>query len=224
LKTLLEYFFFLGGGLCHQRIERTFKIDSLNMPVCSRCTGIYLGIFLSLITIILLERKIKGKLPSLKIMLVSVGTILIMGADVTLSAMGIIESSNIIRFITGFTAGWFIALLLFSIANNAMFKKLVKRNYLDNYKKFIIWIVAGIALATLYIFTYQYIIVLWAAVAVLGLIAFVTFILFILFFSFNKKLAGSIDSWGKYLAAIAAGTVSSIMLLSLFSLVRRFLI
>jgi len=105
-----------------------------------------------------------------------------------------------------------------------MFKRLVKKAYLESWKKFLIWIFAGIAGAVLFIFTYQYIIIFWAVISVLGLITFVTLILFILFFSLNRRFLGLIDSWGKYLAAIAAGVITSAALLSIFSYLRRFLI
>ena len=117
-----------------------------------------------------------------------------------------------------------MVLLLFPLANNAMFKRFVKKDYLDNWKKFLVWLLAGAASAVLFIFTYEYVIVFWAVISALGLIIFVTLILFILFFSLNRRLLGSIDSWGKYLAAIAVGAISSIALLSLFSFLRRFLI
>lgn len=224
MNILLDILSFLGGGLCHQRIERTFSINDLNMPVCSRCTGIYLGIFLSLLVIVLLERKIKGEFPSLKILLVSMGVFLLMGADVVLSFLGLIQSGNVIRLATGFMTGWFIVLLLFPLANNAMFKRFIKKNYLDNWKKFLIWIIAGAVWAVLFVFTYQYILIFWAVLSVLGQITLVTLILFILFFSLNRRLLGSIDSWKKYLLAMAAGIILSAALLSLFSFLRRFLI
>ncbi len=224
MNIFLRTLSFLGGGLCHQKIERTFSIDSLNMPVCSRCTGIYLGILLSLLALILIERKIKGEFPPLKIVLIAVGVFLIMGLDVVLSTIGLIQSSNIIRMITGFMTGWFMVLLLFSLANNSMFKKFVRKNYLDNWKKLFIWLAAGAAGAVLFIFTYKYAIIFWAMLSVLGLLAFVTLILFILFFSLNRRLLGSIDSWKKYMAAIAVGIISSGVLLTLFSYLRRFLI
>ncbi len=31
--------------ICHRKPERTFKIGERYFPVCSRCTGIYLGAF-----------------------------------------------------------------------------------------------------------------------------------------------------------------------------------
>jgi len=32
-----------GSILCHQRPERSFHLFSVQMPVCARCTGIYVG-------------------------------------------------------------------------------------------------------------------------------------------------------------------------------------
>jgi uncharacterized membrane protein len=224
LNIFLRILSFLGGGLCHQKVERSFSIDSLNMPVCSRCTGIYLGILLSLLALILIERKIKGEFPSLKIVLISVGVFLIMGLDVVLSTIGLIQSSNIIRMITGFMSGWFMVLLLFPLANNSMFKRFARKNYLDSRKKFLTWLAAGIVGVILFIFTNQFAFIFWSTLSVLGLIAFITLILFIIFFSLNRRLLGSIDSWKKYLAVIAAGMISSSVLLSIFSYLRRFLI
>ena len=194
------------------------------MPVCSRDTGIYLGIFISLITIILLERRIKGEFPSLKIVLVTVGVFLIMGMDVALSFLGIIESNNIIRLITGFFTGWFMVLLLLSLANNVMFKRFVKKNYLDRKVKFLIWLLCGVLMAAVFIFTYQYALIFWSVVSILGLITFVALILFILFFSFNRRLLGSIDSVKKFIISLILGMVSAIVLLTLFSYLRQFLI
>ncbi len=224
MGTILEILSFFGGGLCHQNIERTFSIDAFNMPVCSRCTGIYSGIFLSLLVIVLLERKIKGEFPSLKIVLAAVGVFLLMGADVVLSVLGLIESGNTIRLATGLLTGWFMALLLFPLANNVMFGKFIKRNYLDSRKKFLIWILSGIAAIIIFIFTYKYIFILWSVISILGLITFTALILFILFFSLNRRLLGSIGSAKKYIIAIIMGLISAAALLSVFSYLKRFLI
>lgn len=224
MQSLIDILSFLGGGLCHQRVERSFSVDILNMPVCSRCTGIYLGIFISLITIILLERRIKGEFPSLKIVLIAVGVFLIMGLDVVLSFLGIIESNNIIRLITGFFTGWFMVLLLLPLANNVMFERFVKKNYLDRKVKFLIWLLCGAVMAAAFIFTYQYALIFWGVVSILGMITFVLLILLILFFSLNRRLLGSIDSGRKYIISLIVGIVSAMALLSLFSYLRQFLI
>lgn len=35
----------LNGLICHRIPERTFKINGNYFPICSRCTGIYIGAF-----------------------------------------------------------------------------------------------------------------------------------------------------------------------------------
>ena len=224
METILKILFFFGGGLCHQKIERTFSIDAFNMPVCSRCTGIYSGIFLSLIVIVLLERKIKGELPSLKIVLSAVGVFLFMGAEVVLSMLGLIESGNVIRLVTDLLTGWFMALILFPIANNVMFGKFIKKNYLGGRKKFLIWGLSGIAVIIIFIFTYKYALFFWSFISILGLVIFAALILLILIFSLNKRLLGSIDSRRKYIIAIIIGFILASILLSLFSYLKRFLV
>jgi len=39
--------------LCHQEPARSFQVDGHPMAVCARCTGIYLGFLLGLITVML---------------------------------------------------------------------------------------------------------------------------------------------------------------------------
>lgn len=216
--------FFLGGGLCHQKVERTFSIDAFNMPVCSRCTGIYIGVFLSLLLMVLIERRIKGELPSQKTVMAAVGVFLIMGAEVMFSMFGLIESSNIIRLATGILTGWFMALLLFPIANNIMFGKFIKRNYLDSRKKFLIWILSAAVAFIIFIFTYKYLFIFWSIVSILGLVTFAALILLILIFALNKRLMGSVDSTKKHIIAIASGLILACILLSFFSYIKRFLI
>jgi uncharacterized membrane protein len=39
----------LFAHVCHQLPEHSFKISSFTFPVCARCTGIYLGVFIGAI-------------------------------------------------------------------------------------------------------------------------------------------------------------------------------
>ena len=36
--------YLVGNRICHQRPERSFRLDGVPVPVCARCTGLYFGI------------------------------------------------------------------------------------------------------------------------------------------------------------------------------------
>jgi len=44
--------------ICHRLHERTFKIGKWYFPVCSRCTGIYLGMILGFALISIVHFKL----------------------------------------------------------------------------------------------------------------------------------------------------------------------
>ena len=194
------------------------------MPLCSRCTGIYIGFFFSLIAVIIIERRVKGEFPSVKIILTAAAVILLMGLDVVSSLLKISDSNIYIRFTTGFLAGWFLALILLQLKNVLMWKKPVRVPYLNSKKSFFLWILSGICIITAFIFSFRKILIFWGIISIIGMIIFVTLILLILFFGVFRRLTNKINSWKYYILSFAAGIVFSIGILSLLSIIRPFLI
>jgi uncharacterized membrane protein len=41
--------YLFGGRICHQIAERSFFLDDVQLPVCARCLGIYVGAALGLV-------------------------------------------------------------------------------------------------------------------------------------------------------------------------------
>jgi uncharacterized membrane protein len=55
---MVKYAFnFIGRGVCHQLPGRSFTAGGLFLPVCARCAGIYLGLFLSFLYIFIVYKK-----------------------------------------------------------------------------------------------------------------------------------------------------------------------
>jgi uncharacterized membrane protein len=49
---------YLGAGhVCHQRPERSFHLDGHQLPVCARCTGLYLAAPFGLAGVMLMRRR-----------------------------------------------------------------------------------------------------------------------------------------------------------------------
>lgn len=91
---------------CHQMPERSFKIGWYTFPVCSRCTGIFFGQLSAVICLI------AGVICPPYIAL---GLLAVMGADWLIQRIGLKESTNIRRLITGLCGGFG----LFSLYINA---------------------------------------------------------------------------------------------------------
>jgi len=111
--------------LCHQMPERSFIIAGIPLPVCARCIGIYVGSVFGLTTPFI-SGKIREKMYSIKLLAFAFTPIGIDG--VSQSILGLSESSNIVRFITGIIFGllffgYFTSRLL---SKNSLFNETVK--------------------------------------------------------------------------------------------------
>ena len=53
----------IGAGVCHHRHDRSFYLWATQMPVCARCTGIYLGGALAAIASSVTGRRRRGTRP-----------------------------------------------------------------------------------------------------------------------------------------------------------------
>jgi len=89
-----------GDSLCHQKADRSFFINGNQMPFCSRCTAIWLGLAIGLGIMVFLKIKLDSKL----IILILISLIPI-GVDGLGQLIGLWESSNITRVITGILIG-----------------------------------------------------------------------------------------------------------------------
>jgi len=89
-----------GDLLCHQKAERSFFINSNQMPFCARCTAIWMGIALGLGVMVFYKIKLNEKfLLFLFLSLVPIGI------DGIGQLFGFWESTNIVRVITGLLIG-----------------------------------------------------------------------------------------------------------------------
>jgi uncharacterized membrane protein len=43
MELFVAVLFAIGGVVCHQRPERSFFLDGHQLPVCARCTGLYVS-------------------------------------------------------------------------------------------------------------------------------------------------------------------------------------
>src|ERR1700687_6072094 len=71
----------IAFAICHRIVSHSLMMGAVAMPLCARCTGIYLGALLGLISMALLGRRRSGGLPRRPLLLILIGFVGIMGID-----------------------------------------------------------------------------------------------------------------------------------------------
>jgi uncharacterized membrane protein len=114
--------------LCHQQSSRSFHIEEHQYAVCSRCFGVYFGLFFGFI-IYPLTRKVEEiePLPRFWLFLAMIP----IGIDWTLGVFGIWENTHLSRFVTGAVLGGACAIFIVP-ALIELFRLLLIRKQLKN--------------------------------------------------------------------------------------------
>ena len=95
----------MGSAVCHQMAERSFIFDGMQMPLCARCTGIYIGAFFAFCFFFLKKRMGNGRPFSIGQALLTGLAVLPVGIDGVGSYLGFWESSQLMRIFSGSLVG-----------------------------------------------------------------------------------------------------------------------
>lgn len=105
----------LPNWICHQMPSRSFFINKKQMSLCSRCFGIYLGMFIGVLISILLNLEM---LFNKNLMLfLAISLIFPIAIDGTTQMLKLRESNNPLRFFTGLLAGIFSGIGIHYLSN-----------------------------------------------------------------------------------------------------------
>ncbi len=110
--------------ICHQKPERSLHFDGHPLAVCSRCFGVYFGLFAGM-AVYPLWRRIEEIEPLARIWLFL--SLIPIGIDWSLTMFGIWENTHVSRFVTGLILGvacaTFIVPALVEIKRNVSAKR-----------------------------------------------------------------------------------------------------
>jgi uncharacterized membrane protein len=137
---LNEFIELIGTSVCHQLPSRTLLPGGIYMPTCARCSGIYIGFFISAIILFLMFRKKESSLPPIYIIILMVLFILSTIIDGALSYLTTISTNNILRLVTGFLCGSAIMVILYPIFNYEYYKEPSDKRIFHRPLKFIFFL------------------------------------------------------------------------------------
>jgi uncharacterized membrane protein len=139
---VLEAADYIGYSVCHRITDRSFSIAGRQLPLCARCTGMYLGVSLTFMVLALAGRQRWSRLPPSRVLFVLIGFIGVMGIDGLNSYSHffpniphVYEPRNWLRLLTGIGAGLAMGSLVFPAMAQTLWKKQVYRPVLANLRE-----------------------------------------------------------------------------------------
>lgn len=128
----------IGYAVCHRIDIRSFHIGERQIPLCARCTGMYLGAMLGLVFQAFVGRKRSGS-PSVRVIIIlgfMVIAFMVDGlnsfANLIPVAPSLYEPHNALRLLTGTGVGLAIAVALFPAFNQSVWKTIDRRSSLGS--------------------------------------------------------------------------------------------
>lgn len=143
-ESISYFIYYLFSFICHQQPSRSFFLFEYKFAVCARCTGIYLGALIAVIIYSLFKEIDETKTPSKWPLIISLIPI---GIDGLGQLIGLWESNNFLRLITGFIFGFVVLFYLLPVYNEIVYevygllKKYKKAKKIEREKKAKIFII-----------------------------------------------------------------------------------
>jgi uncharacterized membrane protein len=100
LNSPWNFIYSVGDRLCHQKVERSLILNDNQMPFCSRCTAIWIGMVIGLGLSLYFQIKLDGKF-----VFIIIFSFLPLAIDGVGQLVGLWESNNLIRVATGLLTG-----------------------------------------------------------------------------------------------------------------------
>lgn len=133
---------YIGYAVCHRITDRSFTIAGRQLPLCARCTGMYLGVILTFAVLGLAGRRRWSNLPPLRVMLALILMVGFMAIDGINSYSHFFpnlphayEPQNWLRLLTGMGAGLAMGIILFPALAQSLWRDQVNRSAIENLRE-----------------------------------------------------------------------------------------
>jgi len=146
--TILGKTRLVGYAICHQIPERSFHPGGHQLPLCARCTGIYMVALAAFGLMFAWGRRRASGIPPLPIAVTLIGFVIILAIDGINSYLTffpglphLYEPQNWLRLTTGTLEGLALAAFVYPIFNYSLWRDAVPLPSVGNFKE-LAWMVA----------------------------------------------------------------------------------
>ncbi len=175
---LLDGADWLGYAVCHRITERSFIVAGRQLPLCARCTGMYLGVATAVLYFWLRGRMRHTELPPWPILLMLLAFIGLMGIDGVNSLLHFFPNAphlytpqNWLRLLTGMGTGLAMGSFVFPALAQTLWRQYIPRSMLGSWQDLLGLMLAAGFVALLVLSNQPVVLYVMALVSTAGLLA-----------------------------------------------------
>jgi uncharacterized membrane protein len=215
----------LGYAVCHRIDGRSFHIDTRQMPLCSRCTGMYLGAMLGLVVQMVAAPRRAG-MPRIRHWTILGFFIAAFGVDGLNSYMKFFptaptfyETTNLTRLLTGSGMGLVVALMIYPAFNQSVWKNMDMKPVLSGSKMLAGLVTAVLLIDWLVYLQIPFLLYLFSLISAAGILVLLTMI-YTVFWLFLLKRENQFDQISQMIFPIIIGFGTALLQIAIFDFAR----
>lgn len=217
---------YAGYTVCHRLTEHSFVFAGRQMPLCARCTGMYLGISLVFTVLMLAGRWRWSELPSLSILLAFGFLLALMGVDGINSfshyipdAPHLYEPRNWLRLSTGMGVGLAMGSVAFPALAQTLWQRQVRRASISRWHELLGLFLLALIVILLVISNQPALLYVLSLVSAAGVVAILTALNTVLLLLILRR-EGRAQSWSQAMLPLLIGLGLALLQIAAISYVR----
>lgn len=217
----------VGYAICHRIDERSFIAFGRPLPLCARCTGIYLGVMTGLSVFVASGRSRAGYLPHWKLWIPLSLFVMVLGIDGLNSYLtlfpnyeGVYQPQNWLRLTTGVFTGITLITLVYPIFNQSIWEDAGDRvSPIKNFKELAGLLGLAILVVLIMLTENATILVFLGVVSAIGVVTVLTMIMSVMVVTVLQTFR-TYTTWRELWLPLLAGLTLAIMMIGTIDFLR----
>jgi len=218
----------IGYAVCHRIDIRSFHLGGRQLPLCSRCTGMYLGVMLALTYQLVTARRAAG-LPAARIWVVLSLFVLAFGVDGVNSylrlfpgAPSLYTPTNLGRLLSGMGMGMVMAFAVYPTFNQTAWKNPTMTPALAGFKSLALVVLLGVGVAWLVWIENPFLLYIFGLISAAGVIIILSMV-YSVFWMTILRAENRSERFSQIILSLGLGFGTALLQIALFDLVRFYL-
>ena len=217
---------YAGYAVCHRITERSFTIAGRQMPLCARCTGMYLGITLTFVILSLAGRRRWSNLPPPKVLAVFGGFIVLFAIDGINSyshffpnAPHLYAPQNWLRLVTGMGVGLAMGVIVYPALAQTLWKEQIFRPSIGSIRELAALVLLALLVVALVLSDQPILLYIFGLASAAGVLLILTSIGTMLILIVTKRDARA-DRWRQIALPVLFGVLFAVLQIGIVSFAR----